>query len=733
MTVLDQLAWRASATTDRSALAWLIEEPLPSWVVEEDAQLILHHLLRGEPPALRWDLAPWWRTKPGLIPPPGAMTKGNFALGKGTPASTPALNPAVAKAIPLVPNAPSSPLSEFWAALEKVCGGQPWLAKYHRYFNPGYGAPATLEGVLDTGSTREIISLYKQTMQIDAGKRAYSTVSIPTVAYVLAVALEVLEESAPSNSPPSGYPSTWESPQPPAARWISPVTRDTRFFDEFDIPPSRPLLDSDRYRNGLSFEEASRVWARRLAVALWTDANEHWPWRLSTLSIAMRRLLLRWDPGVKPPDATEANYRMAVGQTFYQFAPGRYHLGNLWDTNPYLAWLAVRCGVAMVPGVGRRDGVLAWTDWLRRSGFHHRSGSICRGPTSPNGNAEVVYRGKLPGNRIGRLGEVLDANFSGCQASVYAFIGLLRGMNVPACAVSLDFHSFRTTQLLPATNTYVHDASVELEGAHHGLLCPSDDVMLAQFHADDINAHTGQRYGRPGTAWIPWPEVLLAGIWTYSPPEPAFQTASTSFWLARIMAAREFDHARQSALGLPSRFKEYRALDAATDQKLAKAGAIPPFATRRGEWSERVVYTLTKARQFSWKGQTIPGGWVGKVGAVLDLASGQPCADYLKHRGALDKAAGIAEYRRLAAEFLGIDNDWSHGVKPDLKDPWAPKGQYQSGDQDPENRSFSKRGQLPANWSVQENGGASRVLSDGPEVIEALLELGILLWKEQNP
>ena len=318
---------------------------LPAWITDERADAIVSHFLHGDL-LLPWQVAPFWQdqwvaegwpmvgaaTVPSWQGAGAGAPSAGFAAWQASPVSAASALKEAAQAVPpeppaALPDVPlqlwmaqgkqhddavwqASPFSaasalkeaaqppppaqpsaippvppQLWATIVERYGDAVWLwTKYRKYFHVVAGKPPLLAGVLLEHEVAQG-TLQLTLTQADGAAQQPKTavVEVDCFAYTLAVAIGVLESTdfaTVHNIMPKGYPSQWQAPEPATTVWMSPLHGDARFWHEFDKPP---VGDRGRFvRQGLTRQEAVRVWARRVAVCLWGDANGHWgrwPWR----------------------------------------------------------------------------------------------------------------------------------------------------------------------------------------------------------------------------------------------------------------------------------------------------------------------------------------------------------------------------------------------------------------------------------------------------------------------
>ncbi|MCB9739803.1 MAG: hypothetical protein H6747_11085 [Deltaproteobacteria bacterium] len=407
---------------------------LPSWLATDptNAAAVVEHFLNAEKLHFDWRFAPFWQDEQhdenwpfvgGRVAtslPKRSLPKsapfggfGGFDEFEGLPEVAPTPQPASSLPAGAVEPDAVSVTSLLWTELARRGKGTAWLWAYRPYFFAEVGKPALLEGVIKPD---ELEHAGEMTLLAEGGRKANA------FAATLAIAIQHLESTPMEvhTAPPVGYPSQWIDPLPSTANWISPLHGDQRFWDEFDAPPvdQRGQPDwagSKRFvLYGLSSVEASRVWARRVAISLWVDRQQMWPTRLAMLSVAQRRRLLGWDPldpraadpnrcwattaaagpgygCVRPGDALTADvfgfdFR-ALYWTDGSGAPVQHRPHpdggpcvlpySVWATNAYLAWRVAWHEIRPWQAAASSPGT--WVSaWLHRRGFSHRFGLLAR-------------------------------------------------------------------------------------------------------------------------------------------------------------------------------------------------------------------------------------------------------------------------------------------------------------------------------------------------------------------
>ncbi len=485
---------------------------LPAWITDERADAIVSHFLHRDL-LLPWQVAPFWQdqwvaegwpmvgaaTVPSWQGAGAGAPSAGFAAWQASPVSAASALKEAAQAVPPEPPAalPDVPL-QLWTALVTQHGDAAWLwTKYRKYFQVVAGERPLLAGVLLGHEVAQGTLQLTLTQANGAAQQPKTAVvEVDCFAYTLAVAIGVLESNdfaTVHNVMPKGYPSQWQAPEPATTVWVSPLHGDARFWHEFDEPP---VGDPGRFvRHGLTRLEAVRVWARRVAVCLWGDANGHWgrwPWRLATTSLAMRRRLLAWDPvdprllsattnpELGPSSKAKARYGFQVTATagtgiqpqtsslFEAFGqamwPGwrtsrdgtrqltdDYRGYVVWDTNPYLAWhfawhlSGPSSALPTAPSLPGLKPIELATHWIAASfqvmGMWHGVGWLEAKPTLARAKSGE-YAGKstravhrawgVPANaHVCSLAEVLDVNMGGCQTNGIVALSLMRSQCIP--------------------------------------------------------------------------------------------------------------------------------------------------------------------------------------------------------------------------------------------------------------------------------------------------------------
>ncbi|MCB9739802.1 MAG: hypothetical protein H6747_11080 [Deltaproteobacteria bacterium] len=731
----------AAAGSTKPLLGKALE--LPSWITPERAAAIVQHFLHGQL-LLPWHLAPFWQDRwvaeewPMVgAPAASGWEQGEMPAAQPFEASEPAFPqfedlgtlPGVAPP-PVLPTAPPA----LWTTLVELYGDNVWLwTKYRKYFLPVAGAQPLLAGVLlahevDQGP----VSLELEIVQTAAQVSPKALVEVDCFAYTLAVAIGTLESvdfATGHNVMPKGYPSQWQAPEPPPTLWASPLHGDQRFWHEFDEPP---VGDRRRYvRQGLTRLEAVRVWARRVAICLWGDANGHWgrwPWRLEVATQAELRLLLAWDPRDWRIQNPSTSYPTAAIQDQYPFwdlksiatttdtdepllcecsqlfwplkTQGR-DVGwipiGFWDTNPYLAWQLTRHSSTFawqqssdVQTHSLRAAAAA-TGILRSSGFCHGSGNL-----KPS-EARIAPRYRAFGNDYHDLNmaELMNFNNSGCQANGPLLCALLRAMSMPnrlsqgvyPKAPQPTVHVIGSQSVGLAV---MAPATISDDGyGHKAVLVQFCDRAYYVSHADDALSWLGLRFTEPHKAWLALEEYMLL-----------LATRDGTVW---------FSH--RAALTKEACIHGDRWVTQAHDAMLDLAGpsepqgALPWFRWPRRAWDDTLQKSTVNART-----------------SVVALLAQH--GEEVLEPSTLAAHAAWPTARILAAKFLTGDYGKVQAAIPGTKF----SGYLRGADSAYNKRFCGTRGQLPANYIIDGKGA-----HDDPEVVVGILRIALWLnsqWQD---
>ena len=349
------------------------------------------------------------------------------------------------------------------------------------------------------------------------------------------------------------------------------------YFSEFDGPYPPGNVPSK-----VSLAVMKKIWTNRIAIALWSDVNNHWPWKLETLYKKTLNSLLGWNPTnkeqetstsvwpwQKDPELYSEVYNSRNGHRIFQYNDG-YHTGRVWDSNPFRTWktgyFEIKPLFKKANLYGRKAAVFATTEWLRRRGFYHSH------PACPSTN-----KGLYPGVNAGdtdplhdgttSIEEILNANFSGCQRSGPFVVSLLRSMNVYStiARTALPKYSF---------SEYRMD---DREIGHAVVICPSKDISLAVFHADDIISFKGQRYGDPESPWIPLAEWLMQIIMIHES-----LSAENPKEYYDVVNAHFYNITKKQVLGMKEKLIEFQHIDSNSEN-----------SEERRKWMKRILSVLS--------------------------------------------------------------------------------------------------------------------------------------------
>lgn len=256
-----------------------------------------------------------------------------------------------------------------------------------------------------------------------------------------------------------------------------------------------------------------RIWARKVAVSLWSDANGHWPWSLEDLPVELRNALLGWnpeeevDPDCVIPSSTASSIpkQLAVGldgdngQWIRKKSSDAYAALDttghpVWSADPLFEWeLAFFHVKPLLQDIARRDAVFATSQWLCDEAFVHDDGE-------PFDATSASYPGEIS------LKKIVELNYGGCHYIAALIAAVLRPMGIPCLLTKA--RTVSRTKL-----TWTDDEMGEGDSCNHAsLICRLPEGSLAVFHADFLCAYMGQRYGSPELMWIPYMEWLLVQL-----------------------------------------------------------------------------------------------------------------------------------------------------------------------------------------------------------------------------
>ncbi len=483
------LAWK-NACGARAAIEHVFELVLPTAITETYAEQIVDHFVNGDL-LLPWELTSWWQCKHEILPSHSA--------------------------VPTTPEPPPLPWTEDDKAKLNLIALGLYLfdaelySKYGHYFHTdltSYDAkPAILLGVIRAADIDE----------------AWSTI------------VEQLIQAL-----------THLNALPPVPSDDSIPVATSLFFAEFDEPPMNP--------DGRTVSKMTmrKIWARRLAVALWADVNAHWPWSLDELPIDLRNALLGWNPRSETAfEGACANSdsvdtwdcivpRLVEGLTGQNSQgiwgtnvaatgiPAGYSGGFVWSPDPLSEWLVAFYGIRPRLGdspASRKDGVLAAHQWLLDRTYVHDKGD-------PKDNTLTVH----PGFTSFKSLVLENVNYGGCSTTGPLFVALLRAMNIPA----LSLPNLPTVGRAYSWN--MDQISKGQPNGHTSVVCRLPEGSFAVFHADYICSYMGQRYGDPVDMWIPYAEwflvhLILWGDFLKSPENAVDQVENmlTKHWYAMTL------------------------------------------------------------------------------------------------------------------------------------------------------------------------------------------------------
>ena len=768
---------------------------LPSWITEERAAAIVQHFLHGEL-LLPWHLAPFWQDQwvaeewpmvgapaaPGWAqakpPVPQAFETSPSAFAPSDPADE------IAKAtqVPVLPPLPPA----LWQTLVELYGDNVWLwAKYRKYFLSVAGKQPLLAGVLlahevDQGT----ISVQLEVAQSAAQVSPKVEVEVDCFAYTLAVAigtLESLDFATSHNVMPKGYPSQWQAPEPPPTVWASPLHGDQRFWHEFDEPP---VGDRMRYvRQGLTRQEAVRVWARRVAICLWGDANGHWgrwPWRLESTSLTMRRRLLGWDPkdprllsdatNPQPQQESVARYGLqntatsgpgfggptgsydAFGQAMWPDTTfsrsgnrtwsGRYLGYAVWDTNPYMAWAfswhtsPSEFGNDAVQST-KADNITVAVRWMttvfQSMGMWHGEGwleakpSLSRAhlPKYAGKSTQPKYSARLvPSNaRVCSLAEVLDLNMGGCHTNGIVALSLLRAQCVPAAPSYDSFFGYgRATAAdsVPGTKSEARFVPGTTLKADSDQAITGHLSLLAGFNKQQqFLQHTDRMLADRLGAFADPRRVWVPFEEHMLCLAALSNKAVPKLSVQIVLASHESLRTRQAIANAGKHWVTRRSKAELYDK--TRSGNVAPFAMPRLGWYLAAERTLATDTIRGLK----DGPWTDQADALFkdNIQSINTVID------PIEIVADLSAARRLAATLLGIDSKlvWSEtpsAVKqtPAVLEPWLLDVYLQAAPWPRNYRFTSSVGQFAMNYQAGDG-----ISSTDPVAIKSTLALALTL------
>lgn len=453
----------------RTALQEMFSLSLPDTFQQGVIERIVDHFLNGEI-LLPWEQTPWWTVGPEIVPE--------------TPPALSFLQPEPVPWTLLLPHGTPEDEQALLQMADYIKDRRPDLyAKYRGYFEPtlpfGITVPAVLLGAVKAA---------------DVWDRSFSFFA------ELFEAIETLEDWWTG---PVG--SSWQEPPSYEGSQIA------EYFSQYENPGVEKVHRII----------ARRIWTRRLAVALWSDVNEHWPWSITDLSVALRFALLGWNPEGPIPfysnDYPEwRNWKMIP----WEFLVGYYGVNcsgitgteskgygtgsYVWRSDPLHAWhvaytsiLPIVCEYVVQ---SMKEGLFATNKFLNRRAFLHDDGK----PSDQNCPSGCYHPGKVT------VRNLLAKNYGGCQYIAPLYSELLCSMNIP-CSAALNLptvgpmHSWRMRTISKGDSQ-----------GHSSIVCHLPGGALTLFHADFACAYFGQRYGDPALMWIPTEEWLLVQLLLWS-------------------------------------------------------------------------------------------------------------------------------------------------------------------------------------------------------------------------
>jgi len=598
------LAWK-DAFGARAAIEHVFELVLPAAITEAYAEQVVDHFVNGDL-LLPWELTSWWQCKHEILPSPSAD--------------------------PTTPEPPPLPWTEDDKAKLNLIALGLYLfdaelySTYGHYFHTdltSYDAkPAILLGVIRAADIDEAWS---------------------TIVDQLIQALTHLNAMPPVPSDDSIPMAT------------------SLFFAEFDEPPMNPDGKT------VSQETMRKIWARRLAVALWADVNAHWPWALDELPIDLRNALLGWNPQPRgtgfPGDVqTAADFQANPGpylaglngnngQWFFEDGTG-FNMESVWSGDPFFEWQIAFFGVKPLMTnnsmPSHRDAIYATNVWLLDRAYVH-----------DNGNIGGIVPPKFPGNTS--LKGLLERNYGGCWYTGPLLAAISRTLGIP-CLFTMTPIIGRNVQ-----STSPNYATIRRSDAigHSSVVCRSVDGAFSLFHADFACAFKGQRYGEPSLMWVPFAEWLMVHLIFHGNPIGSINDLD----ILNMLSAHWYNIGRLQVCGMAASAELFYQADEQMDRTF---------------WIRRLLLAVNNDAQCPGE-----GSW-------------------------LDQVRGGASPSTLAAGFLALGDNQE---KADLKKHAA---QVLPGGQTTMSMEGITYNLLPLEWKYNEvvNGNViSHLLSQDPDVI----------------
>lgn len=488
-------------------------------------------------------------------------------------------------------------------------------------------------------------------------------------------------------------------------------------FDEFSDPAKWPKYLQD---GGLTYTEMRRVYLRRIAILLWSEANEHWPWRASEGTDEELDLLYAWQPDSVPECSGGGTWFSSglFGATgvfgtgykslgsrnghcvyFRDLEAGiamenrRFHFGMVWDPDPFAAWRFAWTHVrALIPSAVVTDqqtlfhpyslwpfatkylpqasklrAPTATSEALRRLGWNHPTTAAWQ-----QGMWGKIWHsaGRLPPSGITTdsnhspygattFEEVITSARAGCYQSAGVLCAILRILGVAArVLLASPGKAHAANPDFPVEPNHVLGVTPDFS-AHHLLHVPGSRIGL--LHADDVCGYLGQHFCGASTAWVT-EEFLLLHLATYA----SYQSAQNPSPQQLAYCWNYFQ------------FRENQARDAI----FTMAYAVD-WATEI--WTPRIASTVwgtSPKIQSSWQ-NLVTGQPTSWATSVLSFAQKEFCQ--------LNPSGAVLE---TARRFFGLDLDESAGVAA----LWSPLGGFKAHEQPRFSWGLSI---FPQNWVCQ--------------------------------
>lgn len=464
-------------------------------------------------------------------------------------------------------------------------------------------------------------------------------------------------------------------------------------FGEFSSPRGAKFWSK---QGGLTYFEMRRVYLRRIAIALWSEIHDHWPWSLLDIPFVHLTLLLSWAPdGLPNPlplqveKSAGSDYSKSANSTngqqiFYHsdqkmLSPSLriYHFSQLWDPDPFLAWKFAYFQVrpllssAVLPEHGAQLETYPSENWaipsaslkptsmaralpslasaLRAGRLNH----CCQGFNSANTVKKLWPTGllwppQIAGNTdwfTASFSDVVGSGIGGCYTFAPIVVGVLRAMNIPGLvALSGVLPSKYNNPAVLDEMWLTHNQFVV--NPHHTVLVPSEDLGL--LHADDICGYHGNFFSSPGLCWVPSSLIALQrSVYGAESSDVGFKYSIDSPGLPESKLIAHFTRLRENL---------------ARDQILNIAlGYGPKFANER---LDSVVSSVPLGQKFSWVSRAMSAA---KTSAGIDsIEFMQVCKEFFSLDYDLTESPPKPYHPLGACMGKDVDSmlDWGMSIMP---------------------------------------------------------------------